>query len=365
MQLTITLESGEKVKVKSGITILELLKVLEKEHDKTILAAYVNNKMKELRTKIETDVSIRFVYFGSIDGNRVYQRSASFILTKALHDIVPTAEMRILNSLPQGLYAEVYGGTKVSASLIAKVQKRMVELAKADLPFEREEMPIERAIAMFRKHGKEDKARLLGYRTVETASVYKLQDDVNYFFGNLAPSTGYIKTFEVKKHGDGFLLRLPALDNMKKLSKVKDSKKLYQVFKETQKWRNMLGVPDVGSLNEVIASGKSDEYTLVAEAFHEKKIASIADMIAKKKDVRIILISGPSSSGKTTFTKRLSIQLRVAGLKPMMVSMDDFFIDREKTPLDEHGEHDFESPYGLNIELFKKLCKKNDSWQTN
>ena len=355
MSVTLKVDDSE-IKVSRGTTLTEVIKLIKNPAQKAVLAAYVDNKMRELSATVEQDAEIRLVGLEHLDGIRIYQRSATFILIKAVHDLAPDAKIKILHPIANGLYVEV-SGFEISPQFVKAVEHRMQEIVAMDLPFTREEVPIADAINTFRQSGREDKARLLSYRNAPKASIYKLDGQLNYFYGYLAPATGYIKTFSLTPHDQGMILHLPSISNPTKLVRAKKNKKLYDVFKETLKWRQILDVEDVGMLNELIRSERHTEFVLLAEAFHEKKIAQIADQIYKRKQTKVILLSGPSASGKTTFVKRLAMQLRINGLKPLLISMDDYFLDRDKTPKSPNGDHDFESPYAINIELFLKNLK--------
>lgn len=357
MSITLNLEGNRAISIKKGTTLQEVLKITGDDENREIMAAFLDNKMRELSHPLEQDGDVKFVGLNSLDGIRVYQRSASFILIKAVHELAPQANIKILHPIANGLYVEIENGPHMNSEFVKSIEARMREIVAQDLPFTREEVPIDDAIRRFRDNGKNDKARLLSYRNSKVASIYRLGDLINYFYGYLAPSTGYIKIFSLQPYDQGLILQLPTIMNPTKLTPAKKNKKLYEVFKETRKWRSILNVDDVGMLNEVIRAGNYTEFVLIAEAFHEKKIAQIADKISARKDTKIILISGPSASGKTTFTKRLAIQLRVNGLKPLLISMDDYFLDRDKTPKAPSGEHDFESPYAINIELFQENLK--------
>jgi len=354
VSITLKLENNKELNVNRGTTLADVIKLIGGATDHSILAAFVNNKMRELTSILDHNAEVRFVGLNTHDGIRVYQRSASFILIKALFDLCPEAKIKILHPIANGLYAEITGSPEIGPKFIKDLETHMRDIVAKDLPFTREELPIAKAIEEFKATGKDDKARLLSYRNAATASVYELDGQVNYFYGYLAPTTGYIQQFSLAPYDNGIILHLPTVHNPNRLVRGKKSKKLYEVFKETLRWRQILEVEDVGMLNEVVRNERYTEFVLISEAFHEKKIAQIADSIAKKRDTRVVLLSGPSASGKTTFTKRLAIQLSINGFKPLLVSMDDYFLDRDKTPKGPNGQHDFESPLAINVELFRQ-----------
>ncbi len=354
MKIKVKLPQGKSLELNSGVSISQVLKIIGKDKDKNIIAAIVDNQVKEFNTKLLSNVTLGFVELDSADGKRIYQRSAVFILIKALHDTHPKSEIKILHPVSNGLFCKISGVPAINSTLINRLKKRMMEISKANIPFEREEVAIEKAIAIFKKSGKKDKAALLSYRTAKKASIYTLEDHVNYFYGYLAPSTGYIKHFSITAYAKGILLQLPSSFHPLKAPRVRKNKKLFEVFQETLKWRHILEVENVAMLNKVIIEDKFTEFVLIAEAFHEKKIAQIADTIASQKHIKVVFVSGPSASGKTTFLKRLAIQLRIDGFKPLLIPMDHYFIDRDKTPLGDNGKPDFESPNALNIALIQQ-----------
>jgi len=322
-----------------------------------ILGAEVNHKLKELDYLIYKPKTVNFINYLHPDGRRMYLRSLSLVLFKAAVDLFPDDKLKIEHAVSNGLYCELIskdGKEKGNAS-VEKLLKRMRELIEEDIPFEREELQTDVALRIFEEFGLEDKCTLMETRKQFYSSVYRLKDVVNYFYGYLVPSTGYLKHFDLVKYYDGMLLVLPEKLNPTKLVKITKQDKLFDIFSEFKEWGKIIGVPNVGQLNLATQNGEINNIIKVSEALQEKKLACIADTINQRKgQVKVILISGPSSSGKTTFAKRLSVQLSVIGMKPIVMSMDNYFLDREFTPLDEHGEYDFESPKALNIELFNR-----------
>ncbi len=353
MPLKLTIEDSREIDAEAGAPLLDVLKGLGMNRNRTVLAAFVNNRMFELTRKVESDAKVRFVEIDSLDGIRIYQRSASFLLIKAVGDIDPDAKINILHPIANGLYIEIKGRDSIDEEFMKKLEKRMWEIVNADLPFVREEVPLDKAIKIFNDAGKEDKARLMSFRNVTHASIYTLDGMINYFYGYLAPSTGYVRKFSITRYDKGLILHLPSISHPHKIITGRKSKKFYKVFQETLKWRKILEVEDVGMLNNVIRDKRYQEFVHIAEAFQEKKLGQIADTIAAKKGIKVILLSGPSASGKTTFTKRLAIQLRINGLKPFQISMDDYFLDRDKTPKNAKGDHDFESPHAIDIDMMQ------------
>lgn len=321
-----------------------------------ILGALVNNKLKELSYKVFEPLIIKYIDITDINGRRLYLRSLAFVLYKAVKDIYPEAHLKIEHSVSRGSYCEIEGlHEKMTENVVNKLRKRMKEIIAENLPFIREKVYTEKAIEEFNKAGLFEKALLFKTRKRIYTSIYKLNNDINYFFGYLVPSTGYLKLFDIVKYHDGILIRMPSKSNPEVIEEVNKQYKLFTIFREHKTWIKILEVPYIGNLNEYILQNKISEFINISEALHEKKIALIADHLYKKRqDVKLILISGPSSSGKTTFSKRLSIQLRVLGIKTFQLSLDDFFLNRDETPKDENGEYNFETIDAIDIELFNK-----------
>ncbi|MEA3445816.1 MAG: nucleoside kinase [Bacteroidota bacterium] len=339
-----------------GTTLSDIIKDLDYDSKKPILGALVNNELRELSYSIYKPKTIKFINYIHPDGRRMYVRSLSMVLYKACHDLFPNLQFKIYHAISKGLYCELQG-SKMSVEshfqVVVDILDRMKEIIDNDLPFEREEIETQEATKIFEEFGLIDKIKLMQTRQQMYTSVYKLDNVVDYYYGHLVPSTGYLKDFDLVKYYDGMLLMYPQKENPDKLEDLIDQDKLFDIFREYKNWVDIINVPNVGSLNGITLSGKIGEVIKINEALQEKKLASIADQIYKvKNDVRVVLISGPSSSGKTTFSKRLAIQLKVLGMKPIMISLDNYFVNREKTPRDENGEYDFEHPRALDIKLF-------------
>lgn len=324
--------------------------------DFPVLGALVNNKIKELNYRIFEPAIIKFINITDANGRRFYLRSLAFVLYKALKDLYPEAKLRIEHSVSKGSYCEVEGmNGMMTENIVNSIRKRMKEIIALDMPFQREIVFTEKAIDAFKEAGLHDKALLFSTRKRIYTSIYRLGDRINYFFGYLVPSTGYLKVFDIVKYHEGILIRMPSLTYPDKLDDVKSQYRLFKIFREHKTWISILKVPYVGNLNDFIQKGKISEFIQISEALHEKKIALISDKIFKKRnDVRLILISGPSSSGKTTFSKRLGVHLKVLGLSTFQLSLDDFFLNREETPRDAYGDYDFETIHAIDIGLFNK-----------
>ena len=320
------------------------------------LAAFVNNRIKELSYKIYAPVTIRFVDITSFAGIRVYQRTAWFLLQKAVKDLYPGQTLHIRHSMGQsGFYCEIDGIDEFTPDEAAQLRDRMRELSVRNLPITRQRMLTTEVRARYAEEGFTDKIALLDTRPRLYSQLYTLDDTAGYFYGSLAPSTGYIDRFCIEPYYKGFYLALPLRTNPGVLNKNVQQEKMFGIFQEYQSWVRIMGGPTVGDVNSKVLAGDAGGMIKLAEAFHERKFAWVADTIYDanlSRGVRIVLISGPSSSGKTTSAKRLGIQLGVLGLKPVLISLDDYFVDREKTPRDADGNYDYEALEAIDLELF-------------
>ena len=339
-----------------GTILLEIEQDLNVEKPYPVLGAMVNNQLRELSYAIYKPKTVKFVDYKHPGGTRMYMRSLSMVLFKACRDLYPNFKLKIEHSISKGLYCEFEGvqmNVETHFQMVVDLLARMREIVAQNIPFEREELETQEALRMFEKFNHTDKIKLLQTRQQMYTSVYKLDDVIDYYYGHLVPSTGYLTHFDLVKYYDGMLLIPPQPEKPKELQNLVVQDKMFEVFREYRHWVEVLGVPNVGSLNEITLQGKIGELIKINEALQEKKLAQIADRInEKRKDIKVVLISGPSSSGKTTFSKRLAIQLKVLGYKPIMISLDNYFVNRENTPLDEDGNYDFENPRALDIKLF-------------
>ncbi len=326
------------------------------------LAAFVNNRIKELNYKIYTPVTLRFVDITSFAGIRVYQRTSWFILQKAVADLYPGQKLHIRHSMGQnGFYCEVAGTDEFSAEQTEALKRRMREIVDADLPIRRTKMLTAEVRTRYEALGYDDKIALLDTRPRLYSDLYTLDGIAGYFYGSLAPSTGYVTLFDIEPYYNGFYLALPLRTAPDRLNRNVHQEKMFGIFQEYQSWVALMGVPTIGAVNARMLAGDAGGMIKVAEAFHERKFASVADAIYEAnltRGTRMVLISGPSSSGKTTSAKRLGIQLGVLGLRPVMISLDDYFVDREKTPRDENGDYDYEALEAINLELFNDHLRR-------
>ncbi|WP_372752759.1 nucleoside kinase [Labilibaculum sp.] len=346
----------EKRSYPLGTDLQTILADLGPKYNGEILGAMVNNKLKELSYEIYKPKNVTFVDVTHPDGRRMYVRSLCFLLYKAVHDLFPKTGFRIEHSISNGLYCRITDRSiLLTPDLIENIKMRMLELIDEDLPFIREEIETEKAIEIFESQGLKEKTSLFRTRGNMYTSVFHLGGTVDYFYGFLVPSTGKLKVFDLLPFAHGMLLMPPGRRDATETKPVIDQEKMMKVFSEFKRWGKVLNISNVGDLNRYVDNDNISELIKISEALHEKKIAQIADKIRKKrKHTKLILISGPSSSGKTTFGKRLAIQLKVAGLNPVNLSLDNYFVDREHTPKDENGEYDFEALESLDIRLFNQ-----------
>jgi len=342
-----------------GITLQEIVEKERISMPYSIVGALVNNKVREMSSSLYRPAIIEFFDLSSRAGHAMYLRSLCFLLFKAVRDFYPTAQLNILYSISGGKYCELHHFDEpITDELLWRIKSRMEELVRENLPFERTELPTEEAKDLYRQHGLTDKQYLFKNRKSLYTSVYKLDDQINYYYGYLVPSTGFLNLFDLQVYGQGFLLKFPPQGTPDMLDTTRQFPKLYAAYTHYKNWVNLMGIPFVGDLNNLVEKGKIRDYIAISEAFHEKLLANIADEIYRRKTVKMILISGPSSSGKTTTCKRLSVQLSVLGYKPLQISMDDFFVERDETPRDEQGNFDFEAFEALDLNLFNDIMDR-------
>ncbi len=351
--IELVLQDGRVYTGKRGACLADLLRVLPEWDNPPIMGAVVNGELRELTYAIEMDARIRLITMGDDDGSRIYRRSITFLMEAAFEELFPKAQMTLDHSVSSGgYYCQVFGRDPLNAAELKRLLKRMHELVDADLPFARQLVPIDEAMEYFTKIGATDKVQLLQYRQKGYLVLYQLGEHRDYHHGYMVPSTGYLKWFDLETMGEGFVLQFPRRSSPTKISPMGSYPKLLSTFRQYGNWLKRLGIESVGALNDAIKAKNIREIVLVSEALHELKIAEIANHIADHSDdSRIILIAGPSSSGKTTFSKRLSIQLLAQGFAPVPLEMDNYFVDRELTPKDANGQFDFESLGAMDTQL--------------
>lgn len=322
------------------------------------VSAKVNNKVESLDFRVYYNKDIEFLDITSSSGMRTYVRSLFFILVKAVEELYPQGSISLEHPISKGYFCKLHIDRTIGLDDVQRIKQKMQEIIAADIPYTRTESHTEEVVRLFEKRGMMDKARLLDTYGQLYSYYYQLGDTVDCYYSSLVPSTGYIRLFDIVKYYDGLLLRIPSRENPTKLEEVVKQEKMLEVFQEYHRWNQILGISTVGDLNVACNHGHATDLINVSEALQEKKIAQIADEITHHnqdgKRVKLVLISGPSSSGKTTFSKRLSIQLMTNGLKPYPISLDDYFVNRNDTPLDENGKHDFESLYAVDLPFFEE-----------
>lgn len=353
--ITVAFADGTSRKLPKGISLLDLSKEYQKNFSSVIIAAKVNNDIKELTYQLKNDCKVEFIDLSTDDGMRIYRRTLIFILVKAVKELFPEKKVIINHSISKGLYFQIKGEEDITKEDVEKIKERMRKIINARIPIQKREVPLEEAKEIFRETGRFDRLSLIEDRQKNYVTIYNIEDTEGYFYGYLAPSTDYTPLFDLIKYHTGIILLFPEKTAPNVLPEFKEQKKLFTIFTESRKWDQILGVESISALNNVVKNNKIGELIRISEALHEKKTAEIADMIAQSKNTkRIVLIAGPSSSGKTTFSKRLAIQLRVNGITPVIIGLDDYFVDRDKTPTDENGEQDFEALEAVDIKLFNE-----------
>ncbi|MDD4777296.1 MAG: nucleoside kinase [Fermentimonas sp.] len=354
------LNTDEQKEIPIGTSLVDLIGEFAINTPYLITNARVNNKTESLTYRVYRPKKVEFVDLTDSSAMRTYVRSLCFILAKAVDDILPHAKTYIEHAVSKGYYFQIEADLPVGKQELDAVRNRMKEIVEADIPFEQVEEETEKVVHLFRKLGLEDKAQLLETSDLLYARYSRLDGYIDYFYGSLTPTTGYITMFDIQPHNGGFLLRVPNRANPVELEPEVKQEKLLNVYREHLNFLKISGLDNVGDLNYAIREDRVYEVIQVAEAYQSMQITDIAKVISdkSKEDLRVVFISGPSSSGKTTFRKRLEVQLMVNLLKPVGISLDDYFVDRDKTPLDEKGEKDYESLYALDLELFEEHLLK-------
>ncbi len=350
----VCVNNGLNTEVKADTSLLELQQQLGIESKYPILAAYVNNVFKDLNYRIYKPVTVQFIDISHFEGYRVYQRTISFILQKAVSDLYGQRTFYIRHTVGCGFYCEFGDDEKVTDDEIKTLRLKIQEVINRRFPIHHHSLPTAEVHNIYERCGYTDKLSLLHTRKRLYSEIYFLDDTVGYFYGALAPDTGYIHLFDIRRYHNGFYIALPTRSNPAELDLNVHWDRMLDVFGEYHEWVNIMGVPTVGHLNEKVLQGDASELIKIAEAFHEKKIANIADQILKANKTRgtkVVLLSGPSSSGKTTTSKRIGIQLRILGLDPVLISLDDYFVNRENTPRDESGDYDYEALEAIDLKL--------------
>lgn len=357
MKQTIQIRCKNNKKIKNfaiGSTLSDVFREFNLQMDYGPISVKVNNKVEGLNYRVYHNKDVEFLDIRSASGSRAYTRTLFFVLCKAAHDVWPGAEVVIDIPVSNGYYCNINIGRPLTEADADALRSRMQQIINDALPIRRHECTTEEAIGMFSEMGMDSKVKLLKSVGSLYTTYYEIDGYKDYYYGTLLTNTRQLYLFGLEKYYDGMLLRIPLRDDPSRLGDLVRQDKMFEIFKEHHRWQKILEMSTVGDFNEAVKNGHSTDLINVSEALQEKKISQIADMIAARKGVRVVLISGPSSSGKTTFCKRLSIQLLTCGIKPVQISLDDYFVNRELTPKDENGEFDYESLYALNIPLLNE-----------
>ena len=341
-------------KVEIGSTLFDVFSAFDLKMTHGPVSARVNNKVEGMHYRVYNSKDVEFLDMTSSSGSRAYTRTLFFVLCKAVQDIYPATDVVIDIPVSNGFYVDIRLGRPVVDEDVNIIRRRMQEIIDARMPIRRFTVPTEEAVALFQEKGDIEKVKLLKTSGSIYTTYYKIGDYVDYYYGTLLTNTSQLYLFGLEKYYDGMLLRIPSLKNPDVLGEMTRQDKMFEIFKEHHRWQSILGIRTIGDFNQAIDANHSTDIINISEALQEKKIAKIAEEIASRKGVKLVLLAGPSSSGKTTSCKRLSIQLAVNGLKPLQISLDDYFVDREKTPKDASGEYDYESIYALDLDLINE-----------
>lgn len=343
--------NGKQERFEIGTPLREVYQRFGLEMEYGPVSARVNNKVEGMNFRVYHNKDVEFLDLTSPSGNRAYTRTLFFVLCKAVSDLYPHGKVVIDIPVSNGYYCDLRIGRAVTQEDVEQLRRRMGEIIAAGIPIRRHECTTEEAIARFNGNGTESKAKLLKSVGRLYTIYYEIEDYADYYYGTLLTNTRQLHLFGLEKYYDGLLLRIPSMSDPSQLGELVRQDKMFDIFKEHHRWQDILGITTVGEFNEAVARGKCTDIINISEALQEKKIANVAEEIAERGGVRMVLIAGPSSSGKTTTCKRLSIQLLCNGIQPIPISLDDYFLDRELTPKDETGDYDFESLHALNIPL--------------
>ena len=341
-------------KVEIGSTLFDVFSAFDLKMTHGPVSARVNNKVEGMHYRVYNSKDVEFLDMTSASGSRAYTRTLFFVLCKAVQDIYPNTDVVIDIPVSNGFYVDIRLGRPVVEEDVNILRRRMQEIIDAKMPIRRYMVPTEDAIALFQEKGDVEKVKLLKTSGSIYTTYYKIGEYVDFYYGTLLTNTSGLYLFGLEKYYDGMLLRIPSLKDPDKLGEMTKQDKMFDIFKEHHRWQDILGIRTVGDFNQAIDAGHATDIINISEALQEKKIAKIAEDIANRQGVKLVLLAGPSSSGKTTSCKRLSIQLAVNGLKPLQISLDDYFVDRDRTPKDDNGEYDFESIYALNLDLLNE-----------
>lgn len=354
---TVTFENGETRQYPDGMTFLQIAEEVQENYKDDIVLVLQDRKLTELRKSLKKDCTIRFVTTGEDIGHKTYRRSMILMLVKAVYDTAGhdrIKKVRIHYSVDQGFYCTIDGDICMNREFLERVRKTMETIVEKNLPIEKRSLHTDEAVELFHRYGMYDKEELFRYRRSSRVNLYRMGAFEDYNYGYMVPSSGYLKYFELYLWDEGFIIQMPGIANTRSVPPLKVREKLFQVQKSSMKWGDLQEIETVGDLNREIVHEGAQSMVLVQEARQEKEIAGIAENIAKRGNVKFVLVAGPSSSGKTTFSHRLSVQLRVNGLRPHPLAVDNYFVNREETPKDEKGNYDFECLEAIDVRQFNK-----------
>ena len=348
-------------KFREGTTYLDIAKEYQHEYEHDIVLVFVDGRLQELFKTLKKDCKLEFVTTADSLGYKAYRRSMSLMLVKAVYDVAEHKnidKVRIHYSVSKGYYCTIEGNIELTQEFLDKVERRMRTMVEKNLPIQKKSVHTDDAIAMFGEHGMHDKERLFHYRRVSRVNIYSMNEFEDYYYGYMVPSAGYLKYFKLYLYDEGFVIQMPTQGEPEKVPPFEPQNQLFHVLQESTKWGDAQGIETVGDLNDKITRSDVNELVLVQEALQEEKIAQIAEQVRVRSDVRLVMIAGPSSSGKTTFSHRLSIQLRTQGMRPHPIAVDNYFKEREETPKDENGNYDFEGLGAVDVELFNRQLQE-------
>lgn len=357
-----SVQIGDEIRqYEAGTTYRQIAAEHQKDYEDDIVLVFINDRLQELHKTLEGDCVMRFETTSGPIGHKTYKRSMSLMLVKAVYDVAnhdDIDKVRIHYSVSKGYYCTIEGNIRLDQEFLEHVEARMREMVEMDMPINKRSIHTDDAIALFGQHGMHDKERLFEYRRVSKVNIYSMNEFEDYYYGYMVPSAGYLRYFKLYLYDEGFVVQMPTQKNPREVPPFEPQNKLFHVLKESTQWGDMQGIETVGALNGKITNGDGLQVVLIQEALQEKKIAEIAAQIAERRERKFILIAGPSSSGKTTFSHRLSIQLRANGLIPHPIAVDNYFVEREVNPRDKNGEYDFECLEAVDVELFNRQLKE-------
>lgn len=349
---------GEEREFKEGTTFHEIAREYQARYEDDIVLVIFNNKLRELDRRPESDGALSFVTTADVNGRKAYRRSVLMMLGKAVYSLYgKDVTLRVMHSLGQGTYCELVGDMPVSEAVLEEIRRKMKSFVDRDIPIKKSTIHTDKAVAKFREYGMADKEKLFHFRRSSHVNMYDMDGYKDYFYGYMVPSTGYLGYFDLVCYETGFVLLYPNKDTHQ-VAPFETSNKLYHTLMNSAAWAQKMNIGTIGELNEMIARGRIQEIILLQEAEMEQRIGKLAEQIASQPDKKFVMIAGPSSSGKTTFSHRLSIQLRAHGMAPHPIGLDNYYLDREKTPLDENGKYDFECLEAIDLSLFNSDMTK-------